>query len=63
MILRSSYNRRHDNGFGLQFHAARIDLHRNTVNEHEADIVACVFVFTARVAEADEEEECFQVSC
>ncbi len=54
--------RGHDNRFGLQFHTARIEPHRNAVNQHEADVVAGVFVFASRVAQADDEIRSFQVS-
>ena len=37
-----------------------LSLHRNTVNEHETDVVACILVFTSRVAKADEEEGGFR---
>ncbi len=47
---------RDHNGFGLQLHSTRIQADGDVVNEHEADIVAGVFVFAARVAEADDEE-------
>jgi len=45
-----------DNGFGLQFHAARVKPDNQPIHQHEAGIMAIVSVFAAGVAEADDEE-------
>ncbi len=43
-----------DDGFRLQFHAARVESDNQPVNQHEAGVMAIVSVFAAGVSEADD---------
>ena len=53
-----------DDGFGLQFHAARVEPDNQHINQHETKVVVVVSIFAAGIAEADN-EECIKchVSC
>ena len=49
-------NRVCDDGFGLQFHAARIEPDNRVIHEHEAKVMAIIPVFSSWVAETDDEK-------
>ena len=47
-------NRVRDDGFGLQFHAARVELDDQPVNQHETKVVTVISIFVSRISETDD---------
>src|SRR5271157_2621233 len=49
-------NRVRDDGFGLQFHTARVESDNQPIYQHEAKIMTVVLIFATRVAKANDEK-------